>query len=199
MKSLKPYIAGFLTCLILLSAIFISGFAEDALTVLLNKYPIFVNGQEVKISAYNINGFTYLKLADVGKCFDASYKFNEAKKRIEIDGSSTLLATEPLSSTSQSTIPRIEIDKVTEKLIGAEYVEYQGCKEAVQYNNNIYFPWKQVYPQLGISVKKLEGYKSRFYKNDKEYIFDINTPNSCIFVNNEIHYNVIVFKDLIGE
>jgi hypothetical protein len=81
----KQFIAGFVTCVILLSAIFITGFAEG-LTVLLNPYPVTINGVEIAVEAYNINGFTFLKLADVGKAIpNTTIKFNEIDKRIEIN------------------------------------------------------------------------------------------------------------------
>jgi hypothetical protein len=54
------------------------------LNVVLNPYPVYVNGTQVEVEGYNINGFTFLKLADVGKCFDSTVKFNETEERIDI-------------------------------------------------------------------------------------------------------------------
>ncbi|HYE82191.1 MAG TPA: hypothetical protein VEG39_08495 [Clostridia bacterium] len=79
----KQFIAGFLTCLILLSAIFITGFAEG-ISVLLNPYPILLNGQPVEVEAYNVNGRTFLSLGDMVKLVGGTAKLNEVTKQIEI-------------------------------------------------------------------------------------------------------------------
>ena len=87
----KQFVAGFAICLILLSAIFITGFAEG-FTVLPNPYPITLNGAEISVEAYNINGFTFLKLADVGKAIPGTtIKFNEINEVIEINSAEASL------------------------------------------------------------------------------------------------------------
>ena len=48
MKNKRQFIAGFLTCLILLSAIFISAFAEG-FTVLLNPFPYYSTEKKQKL------------------------------------------------------------------------------------------------------------------------------------------------------
>ena len=55
-----------------------------------NAFPILVNGAVESVQAYNIDGYTYLKLADVGNCLDATVKFNESSKRIEITTSQSV-------------------------------------------------------------------------------------------------------------
>jgi hypothetical protein len=85
---MKKFIAGFLTCAILIFTLLTFGFAEDILNVVLNPYPVYVNGSQVEVEGYNINGFTFLKLADVGKCFDSTVSFNQTEKRIEIESNS---------------------------------------------------------------------------------------------------------------
>ena len=49
-----------------------------------NPFPIIVDNNHVDVDAYNINGFTYLKLADVGKTLNTSVRFNDVEKRIEV-------------------------------------------------------------------------------------------------------------------
>lgn len=49
-----------------------------------NPYPIVINGQQQDIQALNIDGFTYMKLADTAKVLNNTVKFNEVTKQIEI-------------------------------------------------------------------------------------------------------------------
>lgn len=84
-KKYRYLIVGLCICA-LLFGIFPS-FAEDILSSIQiknNPFPIFVDGKQEKIQAYNIDGYTYLKLADVGKLLDATVKFNENESKIEI-------------------------------------------------------------------------------------------------------------------
>ena len=82
MKKYKQFIIGLLIGAMLFSPIGVC--AEEVLNVIANPYPVFVNGQEIQVEAYNINGFTFLKLADVGKVLNSTVSFNETEKRIEI-------------------------------------------------------------------------------------------------------------------
>jgi hypothetical protein len=81
-KRYRQFIIGLLVGAMLFSEIGV--YAEDILNVLTNPFPVVINGQAVQIEAYNINGFTFLKLADVGKALDSTVYFNETEKRIEI-------------------------------------------------------------------------------------------------------------------
>ncbi len=62
-----------------------SGFADDILNVALNPYPIFFNGQQFPVEGYNINGFTYLKLADLDRLHNTTTSFNQTEQRIDIN------------------------------------------------------------------------------------------------------------------
>jgi len=77
---MKKYLAGFIV-----GALFCGGivFAEDALRVVENSFPIFVNGVQEEITAYNINGYTHPKLADFRK-FGLGVVFSEGEGHIEI-------------------------------------------------------------------------------------------------------------------
>jgi len=81
-KKYKQFIIGVLIGAMLFSSIGVC--ADEVLNVIANPYPVFVNGQEIQVEAYNINGFTFLKLADVGKVLNSTVSFNETEKRIEI-------------------------------------------------------------------------------------------------------------------
>lgn len=62
-------------------------FADEILTnlrIMQNPYPVIVDGKQEEVQAYNIDGYTFLKLADVGKLLGSTVKFNETDNRIEI-------------------------------------------------------------------------------------------------------------------
>mgnify|MGYP000980776525 CR=1 FL=1 len=48
---------------------------------------IYVNGQEVHLTAYNINGNNYFKLRDLGKAMDFGVIWNNDSRTVEIDSS----------------------------------------------------------------------------------------------------------------
>jgi hypothetical protein len=81
LKRLQGFIIGFFTCAVLLSGI---SFAVDELHVAPNPFPILIDGVVTPIEAYNINGFTFLKLGEIGKATNASVKFNEVDRQIEV-------------------------------------------------------------------------------------------------------------------
>jgi hypothetical protein len=184
---MKKILIGLIAGIILTTGVF----AE--LSVLINPYPILFNGQPAEVEAYNINGRTFLALGDVAKYFNATATLNETTKQIEINSIKNTVMSSPKQS-----VAKIEIDSATKKPIGAEFIEYKGYKEAVQYNGSIYFPGAKIY-ELGISSKKLLGYETRFSKNGKEVTLDTRTPDSIIFVDSSLYYNVSIFKDILEE
>jgi hypothetical protein len=58
-------------------------YADDGLVVNPNPFPVLINGVVTEVEAFNINGYTYLKLADMSKA-GLEVKFNETLRRIEI-------------------------------------------------------------------------------------------------------------------
>jgi hypothetical protein len=58
-------------------------YAED-LIINPNLYPIVVDGIVQDIEAYNINGYTFIKLSQVGLATGALAEFNTEKQQIEI-------------------------------------------------------------------------------------------------------------------
>jgi hypothetical protein len=184
----KQFIAGFVTCAILLSAIFITGFAEG-ITVLPNPYPVTINGVEITVEAYNINGFTFLKLADVGKAIpNTTIKFNEIDKRIEINSAGSVNPTsEQTTSTEEvsllSTATAIEYDTTTGLPVGAEIIEYKRWKNAVRYNDNIYLS-NSTLAGAGIFVRAdVKANTITIERNGSTTKIDIPTTPENIFLN----------------
>ena len=81
------------------------------LKIINNPFPIFVEQEEKEVEAYNIDGYTYLKLADVGKALDVIVKFNETESKIEI----TKKEDKDMSERSFPTISEEEVKEFLEK------------------------------------------------------------------------------------
>jgi hypothetical protein len=82
LRKYKHFMIGFLVGALLFSLSPV--FAEGGLNIMENPFPIFINGKMERVEGYNINGYTFLKLADFGKA-GLVVKFNETEKRIEIE------------------------------------------------------------------------------------------------------------------
>lgn len=79
---MKKFILGFILGAMIFG--FTAIYAEESLHIFQNPFPIIVNGSKQDIPAYNIDGFTYMKLADIGKILGVKVIFNETDKQIEI-------------------------------------------------------------------------------------------------------------------
>jgi hypothetical protein len=80
MKQIKTYIAFLLVGLIL--GVSLPVVAAD-LRIIPNSFPVLINNVITPIDGYNINGYTYLRLADFKK-LGLNVTFNVTKKQIEI-------------------------------------------------------------------------------------------------------------------
>ena len=137
---MKKFISGLIIGII--AAISINAFAVGEHVVNANPFPVIVNGIQQIVDAFNIDGFTYVKLADVGKSFNgaATVKFDEIKSVIEIN-TVTQAVYSPTGGTSMGTpvIPTTTPVQDTAALPdGATYVNYRGYPNAVSYNGKIY-------------------------------------------------------------
>jgi len=81
MNKYKQFILGVLTGTTLFSG---AVFAANELNIKLNSYPVLINGTKANVEAYNIDDYTYLKLADVGKALGSKVVFNQVDNQIEI-------------------------------------------------------------------------------------------------------------------
>lgn len=73
---MKKYFAGLITGIII--AISFTTYATVQLKVIPNPYPVFINNTKANVQGYNINGSTYLKLADL-KATGLNVKFADSK------------------------------------------------------------------------------------------------------------------------
>lgn len=82
LKKYKQFILG----LVLGGLLFVSlpTLAEE-IQLYPNRFPIFVDGVEQQVEAYNINDRTYLQLADTSRFLNSKISFNQTDNIIEID------------------------------------------------------------------------------------------------------------------
>ena len=59
--------------------------AATSLTATLSSQPIYVNGQQVSMTAYAINGNNYVKLRDIGQAVDFGVTYDTATNSVHID------------------------------------------------------------------------------------------------------------------
>lgn len=194
---MKRFIAGFITCLILLSTIFMTGFAEDALAVFLNKFPIYINGQQVEVESYNINGRTFVSIGDVAKLIGATVVNNEVDKKIEIKFN--------MPKSISSTASKIEYDPITGLPIGAEYVDMgfdeKGLKydKGIKYNDKLYVTELYLFKKHNITYKVPIVTDTIYVKDGKEVTINFKDKSQYFYVGAVTYYNIELFKELMGE
>jgi hypothetical protein len=183
MKKIKHMLIGFILGTAL--CIGLPVFAE-ALNIVLNPFPVLINGVETEVEGYNINGSTFLKLADFKKA-GLTVKFNETDRQIEItsaDSSTAAPSTQQNNISGGSTM--IEYDATTGLPVGAEYVEYQGCTTAVEYNGNTFMSRPDLSKCLGISCGGLDvKTQTTTYNNGGESVIIDMTDKSKYFVSKQ--------------
>jgi hypothetical protein len=192
---LKTLVIGIIIGVMLTSSI---GVFAEGIAVLLNPYPILVNGQTADIEAYNINGRTFLALGDVAKYFNATATLNETTKQIEVNTISTSVE----GVTSMSTTAAVEYNYTTKLPIGAEVTEYKGSKNAVAYNNNIYLPLESLSADFGIKFKYIDvkANTTTFVKDNNIILADLKiSGNHFLNSSGKPFYNVNLFSEVLGE
>lgn len=93
----KQTFAAFILGAILFTSV---GVFAEALNVVPNAFPVLINGVVSKVDAFNINGYTYFKLADLQQT-GLKVVFNETDSKIEI----TSVPTDKNTTTAPTTEP----------------------------------------------------------------------------------------------
>ena len=85
MKSMKKSI-GYILCGVLIGGVLLNGDATNAVAGLMaerSSQPIFMDGQEVELEAYNIAGSNYVKLRDIGKAVGFNVSWDGSAVQID--------------------------------------------------------------------------------------------------------------------
>lgn len=124
---MKKIIIGFIVGALMFSIIPVM--AQEGLTVLPNPFPVVVDGVVTEVEGYNINGYTFLKLADFGKV-GLTVKFNETQGQIEIETKEKAVTIpEPTPGKGADVVSDIEkFEENGYKGIRVDGVEYYSMK-----------------------------------------------------------------------
>ncbi|MGE5631374.1 MAG: hypothetical protein ACM3TR_09795 [Caulobacteraceae bacterium] len=178
---MKKFMLGFLFGALLFASV---GVFAAEYVINPNPFPIVIDGVQQQVEAYNINGFTFLKLADVGKVFNRTVKFNESVPQIEISQTGSDIVMEPAPTTENSiSIPKEPVYKKT---------TYNG-DFAIEYNSKIYLPLYDVQKKYLITVKDNPNKTLTLSKGEKSITINMSDDNSVIIIGNTSYYN----KDIV--
>lgn len=98
------FAAGFLTCL-LLAGVTTTAFAAGIMAERSN-HRIFVDGQEVQMEAYVINGNNYVKLRDIGEQVDFNVYWDSDNGCVQVESGKPYTGTAPQqTAAAPQTVP----------------------------------------------------------------------------------------------
>jgi hypothetical protein len=209
-KRIQGFIIGFMTCAILFGGV---ALAAEELRVVPNTIPIFANSEPADISAYNINGYTFAKYADmvriINKILGAeilSLKFDEVKGIINLDADKSLITTQSMAEVNavSGINQEIQYDQVTGLPVGAVYIdnEKDGKKyKTIQYNSKIYISTSDLRSLFGIKyVRMIDNYTKSLFEKDGIQITVNKIPNVSSFtVGAYVYEDIAPFEDYLGK
>jgi len=128
---MKKFLMGFICGLILMTG---GIFAATELNVVANPFPVLINDVESVVEGYNINGFTFLKLADF-KQTGLVIKFNETDRQIEVtsDASNSV----SFRSVSGLELPDFTVPEIPNKVTNYEFDPKLGITQYIIGENKI--------------------------------------------------------------
>lgn len=163
---MKKIIIGFILGIILTFPISI--FATSSLNITNNPFPVLINGVIEQVEGYNINGYTFLKLADFKKA-ELDINFNSTKRQIEIYTKKQLI--------NDTLNPK---DKVGEKNMTHNEIFLQS--KAYYYKSNWLDIWQSPYRKTEelLFLIELDGEQYIPYQIFNNYIASDKNGNTLI-------------------
>jgi hypothetical protein len=153
---MKKFIIGFIVGALMFSIIPVM--AQEGLTVVPNPFPVLIDGEIAEVEGYNINGYTFLKLADFGKA-GLTVKFNETDKQIEI------------SSTKKAVITPEPIPDKGDDVVSDKQVYEENGYKVIMDNEVEYYSWKSICDNI-----EPKGYNIGYDKTgDSMFLIKYNT------------------------
>ncbi len=178
---MKKFISGLIVGLLV--SVSLTAFAVQ-LKVVPNPFPVFINGSESKVDAYNINGSTYLKLADL-KTAGLDVKFADSKINVTSAPVSTVPDTDSdsdITGNNQNPVFLYEGD--------VKDTTYRGYK-AILYNGDTFINEVEFVKKLKMTIKYSTKQDSfQFYINEVKILETLNsTPDYYIVYENRPYFN----------
>lgn len=194
---MKKFVCGLLTGFIL--ATMTAVFAASQINAYINTdIKINVDGEQLKTEIVSVTETqkNYASVRDIAESLGATVTWNQSTKTIDIvSNKSTESEVDTVNTTAQKTTnTTIEYDPETGLPVGAEWVDFKGCK-AIKYDGHIYIT------ENDLKVKyKLVYHGNNIYINHEtgETITgDFIGPGKSLLVDNVVYVNIDLFN--IGE
>jgi mannitol-specific phosphotransferase system IIBC component len=162
--------------------------AAEALNVVANPFPVLINSIETQVEGYNIDGFTFLKLADFKKA-GLTVKFNETNKQIEItsaDSSTAAPSVQQNNISGGTTMSETTTEKITQTPDGITQID---TWDGQQYIGFIYI--RNKIKEKGYDIKLFDKSTRGQIIKGEEIILD-NIPVTIIFGCGSIEVNYYI-------
>jgi hypothetical protein len=207
--NMKKFFAGLITGVLI--SLSVTAFAAVQLKVVPNPFPVFINGDQAQVDAYNINGSTYLKLSDL-KTAGLDVTFADSKINVfsafteETEPSEPTDPAEPSEPSTGElpdyTVPEIDNSNnyANPKILidGDDFIltTYKNLK-ALKYNDKTYVSSFSLYKLKNITTKILGKNGIRKLYLDNQLILETTDANPINYVsyNGDTYFNI----DFIGK
>ena len=115
--------------------------AGAVLTAQQSSQKIYVDGQQVQIEAYSINGTNYAKIRDLGRAVDFNVSYDDATNTVQIDSTAPYKDEAPAQASRVVTLPTDGTSKYVPKvgdLIPCDDGTVYEVKDVSRWENNVY-------------------------------------------------------------
>jgi hypothetical protein len=170
-----------------------------------NDIKITVDGQELVLNTPVVTvetnedaaGFTYVPARQLAEALGAKVDWDNKNKAVIV--TSNALTTSTTEQTDLSDLYPVKIDPETGKIIGAEEIEYKGCK-CLLYNDIIYISDTDLVMKFGFRYGYMFSGGICYTKGEnKIFIYNNDKTNNIYNSVGTIYYKIDLFKDLMGE
>ena len=195
---MKKIIIGFIVGALMFGIIPVM--AEGELSVTPNPFPVVIDGVVAEVEGYNINGYTFLKLADIGKT-GLTVKFNETDGQIEItsmEEKAVMMPVpegEPVPEPVKGEKPVSDVEKFDEngyqgiRVDGVEYYSMKSMADSI-YNKGYNVGYDKIKDGLFLikynNAKKSTVNSTKLLENIPYKVFDGATHIEKNYCLNEI-------------
>ena len=138
--------------------------------------PIYVNGQQVSMTAYNIGGSNYVRLRDIGKAAGFNVYYLDG---VQVDTASPYTGVAPVQETVPSTAPTDDVEAMRQEIVERT--------NAIRRENGL--PALSIDPMLmrAAQVRADEMAAATVYSHTRPDGRKYNTVTDCTYVAENIH------------
>ena len=133
MKGKFNFLAGLVLGMFLVTGTGAAAAVVETVTATRTTSPIYVDGEQVEISAYNIGGYNYFRLRDLGELVGFGVEWDQATHSVRIASKSA--SQTPGADQADGTVR--SIPKVGDKIVCTDGYSYE-IKDVSKYNNSMF-------------------------------------------------------------